>query len=256
MDLVDVNQRRFTRRLAARFFVRWHMVLIFVAVCATATVASSLWLDAGVRSLALRYGLVALSAYAVFFVLVRMWIFYVTHPSHATTTADSIDVSLPFHGAGGGPGGGPAVQPGGGSFGGGGASGAFDGPVMPSIDGGAEAVGDGSVDAGWSLDFDDAVVLIVAVVVVVACLAGVAAWLVWQAPVILPEAAFDALVGSAVTGAAGRAAWRRQWAPVVFRATGLPFAMVLAAVVVLGWAVQHLCPGVVRVIDAVSTYDP
>ena len=64
--------------------------------------------------------------------------------------------------------------------------------------------------------------------VLVACLGGAAIWLVWQAPVILPEAAFNALLTSHLVRAARRGA-------------------------ALGWAraAHHVCPPARRLADVV-----
>jgi hypothetical protein len=78
MEALAASRARFTGRLAARFFVRFHMGLIFAGTVATAVVVSRLLLAVGVQSLVLRYALTVIGAYALFFVLVRVWIAYVT----------------------------------------------------------------------------------------------------------------------------------------------------------------------------------
>jgi hypothetical protein len=54
--------------------------------------------------------------------------------------------------------------------------------------------GGGSGGDGLSLDVDEGIVLVIALLLLVSGVGGAAIWLVWQAPVILPEAAFEALL--------------------------------------------------------------
>jgi len=120
--------------------------LIFAGPVGTAVIASRLLLVAGVHSLMIRYALTVVGAYAVFFVLIRAWIAYVTRTAASDPGLDLPDVAP---GGGGGPGGGGEFQPGGGQFGGGGASGGYDdpgeAPVFRSV---AEAGGRGGGSMG------------------------------------------------------------------------------------------------------------
>jgi hypothetical protein len=67
MDELAASRQRFTSRLTAGFFVRFHMGLIFAGTVGTAVIASRLLLVAGVHSLMIRYALTVVGAYAVFF---------------------------------------------------------------------------------------------------------------------------------------------------------------------------------------------
>ncbi len=254
MDVLATSRRRFATRLTARFFVRFHMSLIFAGTAGAGIVASRLLLAVGVDSLMVRYALTVVASYAVFFVLVRAWIAYVTRivPN---------DPGLDLPGVGGGAGGrGAEFEPGGGQFGGGGASGSYDDagevPVFRSV---AEAGGRGgdSTDSGggggsdWlSLDVDDGIVLVIVLLLLVSLLGGAAVWLIWQAPVILPEAAFEALLASGLIKAARRGD-AKGWARGVLKSTLIPFVLVLAAASFAGWAAQRACPPATRLIDVV-----
>lgn len=87
-----------------------------------------------------------------------------------------------------------------------------------------------------------------ALMVLVAVLGGAAIWLVWQAPVILPEAAFEALLAAGLVKAA-RVNEARGWMRGVLRSTAIPFLLLLAAAMFLGWAVHHACPAAIRLAD-------
>jgi hypothetical protein len=69
--------------------------------------------------------------------------------------------------------------------------------------------------------------------------------------VILPEAAFEALLAAGLVRAARRARFG-GWARGVLRSTALPFTLVLGSAVVLGWAVQHACPAATRLLDVLT----
>ena len=251
MDALAVSRRRFVTGLAARFFVRFHMSLIFVGTLAAALLASRLLLLAGVYGLILRYALAVVAGYLVFFLLVRGWIFYVTRLGFRDPGVEVPDLSGGFGGGGGG-GGTPAFHSGGGHFGGGGASGSFDEPpvfrTLADASGGGSSGGSGG--SGWSLDLDldDAVWIVIALLVLVAALGGAAIWLVWQAPVILPEAAFEALLAAGLVKAA-RVNEARGWMRGVLRSTAIPFVLMLAAAIFLGWAIHHACPAAIRLAD-------
>src|SRR5438034_1065148 len=109
----------------------------------------------------------------------------------------------------------------------------------------------GAGGSGFSLGLADPWLVWLARLVFVACLGGAALWVVWQAPVILPEAAFEALLAAGLVKAARRAQ-TGGWARGVLRSTALPFALMLGASVGLGWAVQHACPAATRLLDLLT----
>jgi hypothetical protein len=240
---LDTSRERFVRKMGARFFMRFHMTLIFGGAVAGGILASRWLLVSGVDALAERYALAVLGAYVVFFILVRAWIVYVTWFPPGDPGLDASNL-LPRGGwrgadfAGGG----------GGRSGGGGASGTFDGGALPRIES-ATPSSRGGLSA--TFDLDDGWLIVLALLLFVACLGGAALWVVWQAPVILPEAAFEALLAAGLVRAARRARFG-GWAGGVLRSTALPFTLVLGSAVVLGWAVQHVCPAATRLLDVLT----
>jgi hypothetical protein len=259
MDALAAPRRRFVSRLAAHVAVRFHMGLIFAATAGAAVLASWLLMRAGVDALALRYGLAVVTAYLVFFLLVRAWIDYVTSAGVRDRSLDLPDVRAPGE-RGGEP---AAFAPQGGRFGGAGASGSFDEPPVyrslaeartataraGGLRGGGDVGGPRGADADWIwIDPDEGLVVVLGLLLVATGLGAVAVWLVWQAPVILPEAAFEALLASGLVQAADRSE-ARGWTRGVLRSTLLPFLFVLAAAVAAGWAVQEACPAAYRLSD-------
>jgi hypothetical protein len=253
MDALAEHRQRNVGRLAARFLVRFHMALIFVATAGAVVLASRLLFGAGVDQLELRWALAVVLAYALFFALVRLWIFYVTRAGASEAGRGLPDVR-PRGGDGGQ---GTVVQPGR-RVGGGGPSVHWDDDVrvVRSLAelGGSKGSGGPNGRSSPSRDVDDGVVLLIALLTLATVLGGVALHLVWQAPIILPEAAFEALLAAGLVHAARRDE-ARGWTLGVLRATCVPFLVVLLVSAITGWAVQQACPMATRLADLVTRCD-
>src|ERR1022692_5035253 len=72
-----VDGAQLERRIAHDYFVRFHMTVILAAVISSGVLSSKCLLELGV-SLRFRYPLAVLASYAVFLLLVRIWIWYVS----------------------------------------------------------------------------------------------------------------------------------------------------------------------------------
>jgi hypothetical protein len=257
----------FKESLTARFFVRFHMTLILSAVCLSGVVASKLLLSLGVNSILFRYPLAVVLSYIVFFLLIRLWLWYVSQsrpvgnkqPDDSSIDVDSgqVDVIDVVSTAADGPGV-PSVEPGfggGGDFGGGGAT-DYWGDTVPAVAPRSSASvstgGSGKGSSGGWFDFglDDEGIVIVLILfgVLLVAIFGAGAWLVWEAPAILSEAAFEALLVSGLLKATKRID-RRGWMGSIFFATFLPFAIVLAMTVIFSAAVHHYFPDAVKLAD-------
>jgi hypothetical protein len=94
-----------------------------------------------------------------------------------------------------------------------------------------------------------AVILAFAALVLAVLLAGL--YLVYAAPAILAEAAFQALLAPALLPAARRAE-AEGWVPGTIRATVLPFAAMFIAAVAFGWVASDVCPEARRMVDVVA----
>jgi hypothetical protein len=249
------------------------MSLIVMAVVASGVLSSKLLLNAGVHSLRLRYPIAVLCSYGVFLGMVRMWIWYVAirqvcvvssgGGGNSGTVIDGVDVSLPDSSSDV-----PSVSFGGGDSGGAGASGAWEvaapdvetpsvsgvsfssGAPMPSAE---SLASETSVPSGtghsWFPDIDldlgdDGwwILLILAVLALVIFCAG--GYLVWAAPDILGEAAWQAVLGGVLMRARHHA--KAGWMTGVVRSTAIPFAVVLLVAGVLGWQAHSRCPGAAR----------
>jgi len=208
---IDRFRREFARTVVAKLLVCFHMALLFAGTVSAGMVVSKAALESGLRSMPLRYLLSASAAYIVFLLLVRLWIAY---------ALSVIDVASE-HGV----------------------------ESLPLRQGGREPAADrpreSPREAPWPwrvLDaFDDLVLYPLLFLLIVASLLIAGAYLVWQAPVILVEAAFEVWLASTLL-ARVRDVERRGWLPVTVRKTIVPFVYVAVTAAIVGWWLQHVCP--------------
>ena len=258
-------EKQFEQRIAHRYFVRFHMSMILAAVIASGVLSSKLLLELGVHSMRLRYPLATLSSYLVFLLLVRVWIWYVARNAMARSSSSgvnlgsgSVDLDDVEIGSGGEGGGISIPKPsfGGGSSGGGGASDSWVPSVNADVAGSggpARSSGGGSRWFNFDFDFnfdDDGVILIVlgVLVIVILCAGG---YLIYIAPSLLPEAAWQVAMASALTKVTQRID-HQNWVSSVLRASGIPFGVVVIMAGTLGWVAHHHCPHAVKLLDALG----
>jgi hypothetical protein len=236
----------FVAWITGRFFLRFHMTVILGVTFLAGLAVTRLFLDAGNTNLALRYGVAVAASYGAFLLLINLWLWYMSpreEDDGALDVVDAIDAAdLAADLAGGLRGGSaPTFQAGGGSFGGGGASGSFGEAAADGVSG---VVGDAD-EGGCAI----VVVLVIAAVVLAIAAAGL--YLIWAAPGILAEAAFEAFLASALIPGARRSE-AQGWLHGTVRATIAPFAVMLIAAVGFGWAANDLCPDARRMADVLD----
>jgi hypothetical protein len=213
------------------------MTLILAAVVASGVLTSKGLLESGVRSLRLRYPLAVLSSYLVFLLLVRVWIWYVSLRKTVLGSVGNFDLgNIDGGGIGGG---GGSFQFGGGDSGGGGASDSWDGDTPSGSGFDLDLGGGGGDDDGW-------LVLLLLVALALAIL-GAGGYLVYAAPHILPEAAWQAVLASSFAKVSQEG--RHNWMTGVLRATAIPFAVVLIMAAALGWEAHRHCPSAPRLVE-------
>lgn len=267
---------RFCGALTHRYFIRAHMSAMLVLVLLSGTLASRLLLKAGITGMAFRYPIAVLFSYLMFFGLVRIWLAYVCRVAAAKSRASRgssddggiLDGSWGggSGGSGGSGGGGGRFFSGGGASGGGGSSGGFgdaelagarpavplpmqaEAPAGPG--GGSGGSSGGSISrffsgksgggGGGGGDGDGLLLLILFVLLIVAIF-GAGAYLVYQAPAILSESAFQAVLAGGLVRAT-RGTHDPGWAGSLFKATAIPFALVLVLAGVFGFEAHKHCP--------------
>ena len=204
-----MRKAKFVRRFQKRFLLRFHMSLILLATCLSGVLFSKLFLYLGVHGPLIRYPLVATLAYLLFFVFIKLWLWYVSTTTETKTrqtvdavvenTTDLAPGPFPLFSKTS-----PTLETftgGGGNFGGGGASGSFGeaGDAVSDLAKGAgETVGDKVDDLVPDLDENLGAALLV-LGVLLAVIFGAGIFLFYSAPTILGEAAFEfVLAGSLV----------------------------------------------------------
>lgn len=224
------RRQRFLRAFQERFFLRFHMTLIMLAVMFSGVLASKILWRFGVSSMAVRYPMAVVCSYGVFFALVSIWLLYI-HASHEGDHDTAVDIGDAV-----GEGVRAAVQLSGSPTEGLGSAKLSDG-------GG----GGGSGGSSWSLGDGDGeglivFALLVVLLIIVFC-SGL--YVVWEAPNILAEAAFQAVLATSLRRRA-RLVDQPDWTGSLLQATWWPFAIVLVAAGLFGLAATHYCPTTTR----------
>lgn len=251
-------QGAFARRTIAawlnkHFYLRLHMTLIIALTFLAGMAATNvlMWLEA--NPLALRYGLTVTASYFVFLVLIRMWLWYIgvrtarsTASSGVDLTSDGLDVVNNVN-LGGFMSGGPNVSvpsgldAGGGSFGGGGASGSWGDAAAASSSSSSSGADKASSLLDIGGDDSGAIALVIAIVVAVIVAAVAALYVIYAAPAILSEVAFQGVLAAAMARKT-RHMSNLGWAGAVFSKTFWPFAAVMAVAIATGAIANHVCP--------------
>ena len=252
---------RLNQWLTKHFSLRLHMTLILVATFAVGLLTVHGLFAIHVAKLWMRYAIAVLVAYGAFLGLLKIWLFYfavcIRH-AHASNSSGGVDISdfCDFSGGGTSSGSSSSISDfgsGGGKFGGGGASGSW-GPAEPQpvIVAPVKSSGGGSSSgSGFGLDLDgDEIILVLIIIAVATAIIGAGAYLIWAAPTILSDTAFNAVLASALIHKTKKVS-HPEWVGSVVHATAIPFAIVFSLTVLMGWYAQHICPSALRVRDAI-----
>ncbi len=239
------------------------MAIILMAITALGMITGKILLILGVQSLVQR-SLVGLGiSYISFFVFIRFWLFYIWPDSKNAkirskkkfsesvenksnqANVQGVDFSgLPSpedfanHASA------DSLPEGfsdiGGKFSGGGASGDFS-SSSPSSD----------FSLG-SVDIDDAGegIIVLAFGVLLAVIFGGAIYLVVEAPMILSEVAFQALLCGGLIRSA-QSLNESHWIVSVLKASWIPFVLILAVMLIFTWVSELYCPNAIRFQDVI-----
>ena len=252
------EKRRFLQWVRERFLLRFHMAFLLLTAFVVGLAVTKILVELHLDILWLRYLIAVTAAYAAFILLIKLWLIYLgycarreqdrgTLDLHGDLAEAVCDIGSTWSTT-------EPVSEVGEQFGGGGASGEWAGPQpihssavqSATSGGGGDAAGSGCL----SLDFDEAIfVVLLAAAVLSVLLVGV--WLIWAAPTILAEAAFEAALASALVRRA-RKMDSVGWFGSVVRATFWPFAVVLALSIAAGWYAQRRCPDATKIVHAIG----
>lgn len=246
------------------------MCAILVATAATGALASKLLLLAHVENFAFRYPLAVLFSYLMFFACIKLWLVYVTPSVVGTGDGSSVvdGLDIPIVGMDGSscisatP-----ISGGGGEFAGAGASANFDldtGGVTEGVasvavsdaaSGAADGLGSGVGDvvggAADALGDDGGLVIMLAIAVLAILLAvvlGASAYVIYQAPVILSDAALQGALAASLKNRTKSLA-QGSWHGSVLEATWKPFACTLLVALMCGLVLHAYFPTAVRLAD-------
>lgn len=243
-------------------------------VCA-GFLATRILLALQVENVMLRYPFAVIFAYLIFFISVKLWLKYVTpapvsHKAH-NNSPDFGDFlpDMPISGPSGGSfHSGDLFHAGGGEFSGAGASGSF-GDIQAGFTDSGTSVLSGGIDSGGGIGdvVGDAVEGvaeglgdeggIVAVVVfallatIMAVVVGAGVYLVYEAPFILSEAAFEFILAAGLVRGTKRID-SADWLGSVFKTTCIPFMVTLALATLAGYLMHHYFPEVTRISELIS----
>ena len=251
------SKRQLAELLAKRFFLRFHISLILLFSFAAGLLTTRILLALGVESLLWRWPIAVLGAWGGFLLGVRLWLAWIglgrvldRDDGSGSDVLDLTDIGdcIP---SGGGSGSGtlselPVPVPGG-NFGGGGASAAFSGDgggsTLPSLD-----LPD--IDLGGGDDGCLPIILLLAVLALLAAAAGIGVYMIWQAPLMLAEAAFEAAVAAGMIRSTQRIR-DPGWVEGAMRGSWKPFLLVLVVTVLVAAALRHFVPEATTLLEAV-----
>jgi len=245
----------FKQSLVGRFVVRFHMALMLTALGASGLLISKVLLEVGVRSMLERYLIAVAFSYALFFLFIKLWLIYISPPKPkprlpSRDFGNAIDIgNLSLDVAQESTIVGDQVFGGAGDFGGGGATDLWGGDTSPAIIS-TPSSGRGSGGGGGSsfdFDLDEGIVLIVLALLVLSIF-GAGAYLVYAAPEILSEAAFQALLAAGLIKASKKMDGS-GWMGSVLKATWIPFVIVLVMTGIFGMVAQTYYPHAARLAD-------
>lgn len=236
-----MNKQRFKRLMETKIAVRWHMSLICLVTVASGILVSKgiLWLQ--IAEPMIRYVISVLISYGVFFVLIYWWLrihFGNRRKETGDSTLDALDVADAMDaGARLGHDSASVWQGEGGGFSGGGASSSWGPSNESAIESVSESAGLKSAEA---LDFDEGAVIVL-IVTVLAAIFGSAGYLIYQAPEILFEAAFEVILAAGLVKQAKKME-SEGWYYSIFKRTWWICAIVLIVAFAFGLVIQRQCP--------------
>lgn len=260
----------FTERFKRRNPLRLHMSLILMATVCSGFLATRIMLAMNLDNVLVRYPLAVLFGYLIFFVLVKLWLKHVAitpaaraRHDRSATYLDGVP-DLPVFGSGSSSAGIDGIQGAGGEFAGGGASGSFPEADTDGMEDGAtvlshgfegsrglgEAAGSTAGEAVAAACGEESgivgIVVLAVLGLIVALVLGAGIYLVYEAPFILSEAAFEFVLAAGLVHGSRRLD-AADWMGSVFKTTWIPCAVTLALATLAGWLITVYFPGVTRI---------
>jgi hypothetical protein len=199
-----------------------------------------------------------LFAYCVFFIAIKFWLWIIVGAVAAQTRMSGISLpdlssaSLPD--SGGSSISSSSYSGGGGTFSGAGSSGSFGDTIHSFSSKGGTSSGGGS--GSFDLDLDDGIGIIIVLILLALLLVavfGAGAYLIYQAPSILSEVAFDSVLAMSLTRKSKKM-MDPDWIGGVFKATWKQFAIILVIALIAGISIHFIFPEVARISDLIDIF--
>jgi hypothetical protein len=238
-----------------RFFLRFHMSLILIGTALFGLLASIVLMAFDVDNIVIRFPVAVIFAYLAFFGFVKLWLLYISSGvqksySVGDAVADTLS-SVPDFSGGNLSSHGTFSGGGGGLSGGGGASGSFEAvgahadicahdvladAAVHTSHGVGDAVGDVAGEAASALGDEGAFILVI-LGVLLAVVFGLGLYVVYDAPFILSEVAFDFILAASLMKSS-RKLDDPDWKGSILRTTWKPF-MVALLIAFIGAVIIH-----------------
>lgn len=223
------------------------MFLITAAMLMSGVVLSKVMWLLGVRSLMFRYPIAVLCSYAIFFVLLRIWLYYVStrDDEEPEGTQDSASAGI-------------------------GLADAADTDLLDSelvgdaVGAGAELVGSGvrhgsqavskasNFELGDLKDGDGEGLVLLLLLAVLVAIFGSSLYLIWEAPTLMTEIAVQMVLATSLRRAT-RQMSAPDWAGSVLGKTWIPFMIVFALTIIFALAASYYCPNSTRMTEVIHS---
>lgn len=261
----EKKMNKFRILIKERFFLRFHMSLILAGTFLFGLLVTKLLLIFHANKMLIRYPIAVLFSYLAFFAFIKLWLLHVSSSEGSRRfmedAADGVssipDFSVDIASAAPDP-----FSGGGGHFGGGGASSSLDSVAHAFHEASSEAVVSASADsAGDGITsavgdaaggiFEDAGVILVILGVLLALIFGAGIYLIYEAPMILSEAAFEFLLATTLIRGMKKMD-NPDWIGSVLRTTLPAFLFTLFVAIVLALIAQSAYPRATKLSEVVK----
>ena len=219
--------------LRDKLSMRAHMFLILMTVIASGMLFNRLLLACGLTSMPIRYPVAVLAAYGIFFGEVRLWLNYVLKRHHPDRHVRAALADAPEDSAATDPSATPAQD------------------LADELGTALNDIASPALDAGGTADADSdagGAVIVVLVGVVVMAVFGSSLYLIWEAPTILAEAAFQAALAASLRRR-GQLLTSKDWHDSLLSSTIWPAFGVMVIAGAVGFLAVQYCPGASRLAD-------
>jgi hypothetical protein len=249
-------RKKFKKRFIKNVFTRFHMSLILLGTILSGIIFSKILLIFGLEHMVIRFIIVLSFSYLSFFLFMKIWLHYLTTPyrkkKYSDSLIDAVDImtSVPDFTSTGGV---KIFSGQGGDFGGAGASGAFESincaSEIPASESVVEATAETAGEAISGLA-DEGGLLLISLALLLLVFFGGGIYLIYEAPVIISEAAFELVLAASLIKKAKKID-NPDWIGSVFRSTWPAFALTSVITIIAGYALMSYCPQATKITEVV-----